>query len=291
MRTVEELAGEMLLHHRGPEFKLASLDTQHMSALEAGSRVLDADVSDVEAMLRRDPAMLADLLRLANSPTYRRVGVPMNLADIIVRLGRREVYNVVMSSALRNLTRRVLSDLYKIFPERWQAVHRHFITCASTSGWLADKERWVGYDNGFMAGMFHDIGRLIALQVIAALVLRKKVDPVADAPLFDAATEMTYMPLGTTSLRAWNMPAYIVKVCECQQDPPPPDSSINKLAHGVRLVSALDVMHHDQGDPQKSAAQRFAQSRDVLQLSEQRLDELQRRFAFSRDQSKSFFAD
>ena len=212
MWTVEDLAAEILLYHRGPEFKLASLDSQNLSALEAGSRVLDADVSEVETMVRRDPAMLADLLKLANSPTYRRVGVPMNLADIIVRLGRREVYNVVMSSALRNLTRRALGEMYKVFPDRWQTVHRHFLTCAFTSGWLADKERWVGYDNGFMAGMFHDIGRLVALQIIAALVLRKKISAETDAPLFDPASEQTYVLLGSSSLRAWNMPAYIIKV-------------------------------------------------------------------------------
>ena len=240
MELADELIERVMEYHAVHRVEIPSLDPQSSSALDAAGRVMQADTIELESLVRRDPAISAGVLKAASSPVYRASSKSMQLQDIIVRLGRKEIYAVVATVAVRSLLRPAMRDIYNLFPEAWHELHHHCVTCAFTTAWLADREKWVPYDQGFLAGMFHDIGKILALNVLGRLVVAKILDKPTYEPLFPKVLERTHVRLGSDFLRAGNMPDYLQEVCEKHHAAVPADTDIHKLSHGVGVVSSLD---------------------------------------------------
>lgn len=280
----DDLVRAILTYPSRKNFELPSLGHEMTSAFELNAQVLDAEPRDLEYKIRQDPGMTADIMRLANSPAYRRSNAPVNLRDVVIRLGRKEIYHVMMAARMRSLLNKSMTDVYHVFPRRWHDAYHHLVTCAFVTAWLADRQHWVSYDNGFISGMFHDIGKLIGLRIIADMVLRKEIDMGTFEPMFSELLDAVNQELGLHAMQVWKMPAYVIKVCELMSDLPAADRSIHQLAHGVNIISALDILHHSR-EFSDDCMNRVRISVDALQLAEATLVDIRHRFVFASEQA------
>ena len=158
---------------------LASLPTTVVDLLYL-FREEDASAQSVVGILRRDPAMTANVLKMSNSAFYGARREISSVQDALVMLGNRAVVTMAFASGMAPVMRRDLIG-YNVSRARfWD----HSILAASASSFAADR---LGYGmkkcEAFTAGLVHDVGMLV---IDSHLVGTRKTLVTAE-PAFDVS--------------------------------------------------------------------------------------------------------
>jgi HD-like signal output (HDOD) protein len=111
---------------------------------------------EVSELIGADPALTADVLRLANSPLYARQHDISSLLRAMALLGMDAVRGLVMTVALRNFSSSATHS--PVFQQCW----RHNLACGLISADLAEAP-WKERDAAYTIGLLHDAGRLALL--------------------------------------------------------------------------------------------------------------------------------
>lgn len=123
----------------------------------------DYKVRDVEQVIGSDQSLASEVLRVANSAFYGGLAKIATVRDAAVRLGAKQLAEVVMVAAERNRYTARDPEIQAMLVKLWH----HAAGVALASQWLANK---LGYqdkvDEALLGGLLHDIGKLGALKVI-----------------------------------------------------------------------------------------------------------------------------
>jgi putative nucleotidyltransferase with HDIG domain len=118
-------------------------------------RQSDADVDQIVALLRRDPALSLEVIRRCNNARFAGDSPVRDINAAVFRLGFHEVYKMVVSMCgMRTLTAKEVPGFSA------EALRRHSCIAAIAAGMLALS---LGESEGiaFTAGLLHDVGKLI----------------------------------------------------------------------------------------------------------------------------------
>lgn len=118
----------------------------------------NATAAELAKVIGRDQALVARLLRVANSPFYGLRGQVGSIPSAIAVLGLRAVHGLATASAFCGTFSAVPASRDSGF--NVQAYDRHSIACALSSRALA-RRMLAGEGGAFVAGLLHDIGRLM----------------------------------------------------------------------------------------------------------------------------------
>lgn len=117
----------------------------------------DVEIPEVSKVIKADPAFAAELLRTANSPLFGHSYQIANIERATTALGLARITKLAVTIALRTYLRNALTTDIAI--RCWH----HSLATALIAAELA-KEFEQQPDNGYTAGLIHDIGRLAFLQ-------------------------------------------------------------------------------------------------------------------------------
>ena len=112
-------------------------------------------------IVSHDPALITRILKVVNSAFY---GLPGQIGSIergIVLLGLNAVKNIAVAASLGQLFRGVKLCEGFTAKDLWT----HCVTVAVVARALAKKTTLPIADEAFLAGMIHDIGLLVSLQI------------------------------------------------------------------------------------------------------------------------------
>ncbi len=156
----------------------------------------DAAVSAVADCISAEPAIATKLVGIANSPFYAGGRRITSIEGAIGRLGMNETKIVVQAMAFG-------SRLFRVpgWEKQAELLYRHALVAAMASRALADQ---VGLDSDelFMAGLVHDIGRMVVLSMVSDLERSKKTH-VAIA-LVEQVSEQIHADLSALVAESWN---------------------------------------------------------------------------------------
>lgn len=113
-------------------------------------------LATVSEAIERDPDLTARLLRLGNSSFF---GFPSRLATVneaISLIGIQQVKDLIVASSVIGQFKGVPGDLVNI-KSFWQ----HSLACGIGARILATERRLPNADKFFVAGLLHDLGRLV----------------------------------------------------------------------------------------------------------------------------------
>src|SRR5947199_418117 len=117
--------------------------------------------SQLHKIVSHDPALVTRILKVVNSSFYGLPGQIGSIERAIVLLGLNAVKNIAVAASLGQLFRGVkLCDGFTA-KDLW----KHCIAVAVTSRELAKELHLPLGDEAFLAGMIHDVGILISLQL------------------------------------------------------------------------------------------------------------------------------
>ena len=130
-------------------------------AMRVMSLVADPDTcaADLESVLQGDVALVAAVLKLANSVFYGLRRQIDSLKHALLLLGKNEVQSIVLSQVLFQAFKVPDGEQKEIMVNVW----KHSLECALAAECVADQ---CGDDGSvyFLGGMLHDIGKLVIVQ-------------------------------------------------------------------------------------------------------------------------------
>ncbi|NNE43110.1 MAG: HDOD domain-containing protein, partial [Gemmatimonadetes bacterium] len=143
---------------------LASLPTVVIKAL-ALTNSRDSQASDFESVIRKDQALAAKVLKLANSPFFGLRSKVTSIAQAVVVLGIKTMKSVVVAAKTSKLLNQQLTPYGYDDAGMW----KHSISCAAVSRLVAKKAGLGGdvAEELFVAGLLHDVGKTIVAPHIA----------------------------------------------------------------------------------------------------------------------------
>lgn len=116
----------------------------------------NSSLRDLEAVIRRDPSLAEGIVSLSNSSRYGQSNKRTDISQALMVMG----FNVV-----RDFVRGVPAfDMDKVAPEV-KSLWNHSSEVAETARDIASRADDVSIEDAFLAGLLHDVGRIILFQL------------------------------------------------------------------------------------------------------------------------------
>lgn len=173
-----------------------------VSRLQATVDDENADAKQVEQVLGQDPALSAQVLRVANSPFYGGLSKISTIGAAAQRLGLKQVVNIAVLTAQRAAHASSDAVVKALMQRLWQ----HSVGCAIGAKWIAEHTNSRELANeAFMAGLLHDVGSLMLLRVLENLRGKKQGQQIPESLILEVITAL-HADQGARLIRHWALP-------------------------------------------------------------------------------------
>ena len=190
----------------------------------AGSKLLalleqqDVSVTEVEEILRYDPGLTANVLKLANSAYF---GIPARIGSVkqaIVLLGTNRLIQLVTASCVGAIMNKAIAG-YNLPPGN---LWRHSIAVSFAAEALVKDKKNINSEDFFTPALLHDVGKLVLGNFIkedlaAIESITGKGIPFVVAENMILGTDHT--EIGAKILSQWSFPDDVVKAVRYHHDP------------------------------------------------------------------------
>jgi HD-like signal output (HDOD) protein len=235
--------------------------------------------SDMGKVISKDAALTARLLRIVNSAFYRLPAKVETVSRAITIVGNRELRDLVLAATVAGIFERISSELIDI-----DSFWRHGIYCGTLSRLIASKCRVLHDERLFVAGLIHDIGRLIMAYKIpeqATAALRYASDK--NVSIENAENEMigfNHAEVGAELMKAWNLPDSHILATRFHHHPEQAENYILE-ASIINLANAITDLA-ESGDQQIDGLHKISSS--VWKITTIRPTEIESLLLEARDQ-------
>ena len=175
-------------------------------------------VNDLSKVIAMDPALSARLLRLVNSPFYGMAFKVDTISRAVVMVGTRQLVMLAMGATLVTAFRGVPVSLVNM-----RSFWSHSISCGAAARQLARHAGQAEPESFFVAGLLHDIARLLIYTQLPnhSLYMLTEAKRQEDSlHALEARTlGFTHEELGALLLRSWNCPEDLVRRVEKHHAP------------------------------------------------------------------------
>ncbi len=139
----------------------------------------EATAAQLATVITRDQALTAQVLRVANSAALGYGPSCANVKDAVMRLGFKRLRTVVLGLGASGALRKRLRGYLLGAGELW----RHSLAAASGALWLARSLGYPEVEEAYIAGLLHDIGKLLLDQHVQD-DYRRVVEMVSERGLY-----------------------------------------------------------------------------------------------------------
>jgi len=160
---------------------------------------------DFEVVLSKDQALVARLLKVANSSLYGRPRSIHSIPEAVVLVGLDQMKRIVFSVSTEGLTRTRLQN-YHYEPQRGYWMHSTAVGLAARAIIEALPEKPLHAEEAFVAGLLHDVGKLIIDDFLDPVPGPRDVSLNEEAE----AVGLDHAELSEYILDQWKLPRSIV---------------------------------------------------------------------------------
>ena len=179
----------------------------------------NSSVNELNEVICQDQSLTAEVLRLSNSAFYgysRRIAT---VKDAIGILGFNAIRNIVLTAHTYKILKREVKGYQIASGDIW----RHSMACALAARTIAKRVGYPESDRAFIAGLLHDIGKVI-LSVYVAEAYDEIIRRVQDEqqPFSEVEKEVlgfTHASVGARVADKWSLPADHVEAIACHHTP------------------------------------------------------------------------
>ncbi len=178
---------------------------------------VEASINDISEKIILDPALVSDVLKLANSAGFVPGKRIENISEAIKIIGLKNLNAVLIATSAR----RILDGRYSRFEQIWQ----HCNLTAFYARKLAVRFRLTKVvENAFLAGLLHDLGKIVMLSTdlnltnkIADIVQNRKIR--TSTVMEEISIGISHARLGEMIARKWSFPDYLVEAISHHHSP------------------------------------------------------------------------
>jgi HD-like signal output (HDOD) protein len=174
-----------------------------------------ASAEQFERLLSQDPAIASQVLRVSNSAFYAGLSSVSTIRAAVLRLGLDQLVSLAVACANKGQFVAKDPQVQRLLTQLWQ----HSVAVAFGAKWLADR---TGYRSQagecFMAGLFHDIGKLLILKVLDDLRRRGEWPHELPEALVHELLASLHAEQGARLIRQWNLSPLYADVARTHND-------------------------------------------------------------------------
>ena len=221
----------------------------------------DFSLDNARDVIEADPALAARVMRVANSAAYRAFEPCSSVSKAIVRIGASNVCDLAMAMSAMTF----FQDLGEV----GQKIRDHSAGTAAVARELAFRlGRPTASPKVFLAGLLHDIGKLLLIQTgDAAYAALVEENPQPNSVHLKEQAQWGYdhAILGGQVLLSWKLPEPIPQIVACHHQPKVARRKSVLVAQSIDLLRVADNVDwlleraHDADSPH---VQKLAQSPD-----------------------------
>jgi len=198
-----------------------------------------SSVMDITRAISGDEALVANVLKLANSAYY---GFPRRVASIteaIVILGLNTLRSLIYTYFSRDLLNKEVKGYSLAKGELW----RHSISCAIISREIARRNRLGDIESYFVAGLLHDIGKIIIGEYLEneyETVIRRVTEE--NLPFDVVEREVlgfSHPQIGGLLAKRWNLPEFLIDGIRYHHEP---ERGITLASSVVHIADSITLM-------------------------------------------------
>ncbi|MGD9411987.1 MAG: HDOD domain-containing protein, partial [Desulfobacterales bacterium] len=190
----------------------------------AGARMLallqeqDTKVSEIEEILRYDPGLTANVLKLANSAYF---GVPSKIGSLkqaVTLLGMKRLTQLVVASCVSALMDKSVAGYDLPAGDLW----RHSVAVSIACETMVKDQKRNNHIDVFTPALLHDIGKLVLGSFVSEEL--EAIQQIAGKGIpFVVAENMVlgtdHAEIGARILKRWNLPAEVINAVRWHHDP------------------------------------------------------------------------
>ena len=200
----------------------------------------NAAVAEIEEILRMDPGLTANVLKLSNSAYF---GFPSKIGSVhkaIILLGAKRLMQLVMTSCVNSVMNKSIPG-YDLPPgEMW----RHSIAVSVAAEGLIEELNIPEADEIFTAALLHDVGKLVLGEFVKDDIA--KIEKIVSKDVsFEVAEQavlgIDHAEIGAKILESWGLPEEIVSAVRWHHDPDAADTT-STLIDIVHVANVLCLM-------------------------------------------------
>jgi putative nucleotidyltransferase with HDIG domain len=169
----------------------------------------DVSVDEIEKILRHDPGLAANVLRLANSAYF---GIPAKVSSLkhaVVLLGVKRFAQIAVGACMNKTMDRAVEG-YRLSPgELWL----HSIAVSTTAEALAKNRKLAETSDFFTPALLHDLGKLVLGEFVKAELPKIKDLLGKGLPFVIAEKEVLgtdHAEIGALILNKWQFPGDLI---------------------------------------------------------------------------------
>jgi putative nucleotidyltransferase with HDIG domain len=207
----------------------------------------ETSITKVSETIEKDQAMAFKILKLVNSAFYGFRSKVSDVKNAVVLLGFNAVRNAIVSvSVINALPKTLLFQDFEMI-EFW----KHSLAVAVTSKNIAQKAGIESPDNCFVAGLLHDVGKVIMAQYFKDEFIQVWTRMQNESLLFYDA-EQKELPVDHTKIGAylagrWQLPDGLTDAIRWHHDFQPNNGNAGFMMH-IHLADLLVNSYDDNPD-------------------------------------------
>jgi HD-like signal output (HDOD) protein/AmiR/NasT family two-component response regulator len=196
---------------------------QVIFAIEDAIKKEDVTIQELSKLIETDAGISSKLMGVANSVFYRGIKECTSVEDAITRLGMQETRHLIYLISNRNLF--ALKD--RRYEDIVEKLYIHSIACGAASHSIAQYLTIPDLYNFFTMGLFHDIGKLLVLQVLSEITKNMRgIDITLTTNIMDSL----HNKAGYMLLSKWAFPQTYLLIALNHEDISSLDSPEKELA-------------------------------------------------------------
>ncbi len=209
----------------------------------------DSSIKELGKTIEKDQAMVTNILRLVNSTFYGFRSKIRNISHAIIILGFNNVRNALVSvSIIKSFSEKKGFEGFEI-KDFW----KHSIAVAVISKYLSEESKLDSPDDCFVAGLLHDIGKVVLSQYFTELFgLVWKSIQVDGLSFYEAEKELlpaNHVQIGAYLAKKWQFPTSLIESITYHHDIKKTASNLDQM---VIVHTANTIMNNYEADSNTS---------------------------------------
>lgn len=215
----------------------------------------DSTADEMGKVISQDPALVARMLKIANSAYYGLSTEVETITRAIAVLGTNKIRDLVLSTAASDAFDGIPNNLITM-----QDFWHHSLYCGLLAQILAKKSKKIHAESIFIAGLLHDIGQLLMFNQLpeksheAILLLMEGSEELETYEAERHIFGFDHMQVGAALIKSWKLSPVLEECIEFHHEPQkakdfPAEVALINIANAVAVMADFDSMSEDDEIP------------------------------------------
>jgi len=205
----------------------------------------EVDLNELADAVNGDPVLATRIMGVANSSYFRGATEVPNVREALMRMGIREARTIVVVVALRSTVLRS-PGLGDQATKLWK---HSLLTASATQEIASELPPWESA--GFLAGLLHDLGKLVVLAFVSELPAWQEDGAEPSLSTVEVICEGTHASLGAMVLASWGFPENFCDAILSHHDSSQAPEECAPLATAVEIAHCV-ALQIEEGWPNEA---------------------------------------